>query len=188
MHPVCRPNSLHPTPSLRPSYHKSEPKIAPSRSSFNPPPIHACTVRWKSSIQHLPTSKKNHSFETAILSPTALNASQKLNKIANSTVKPAVPSIPTSIEQQVYGIPLKNPYTPMTIDDRYPDSLKKRIAYANDLKIPPGSEKLTLSVWDFPSEESDPRFPLFYKQIVAADKYAEDLFLNGNIIFKKKEK
>ena len=114
MHPLC----------LRPSYHKSVPKITLSRPSFNSLPVHACAVRWKSSIQHLPNSQKNHFYETAITSPTALSTSQKLENIVNLSVEPAAAL--TSIQQpKVYRSPFDDPHALMTIDPRYPDRLKK---------------------------------------------------------------
>ena len=181
MNPLCR---LQP---VRPICHKPAPKVALARPSFNAARVHPFAVRLKSSTQHL-SSLEGHSYKTPVTTPTAHSASQTFEKVLNPPTKPAVTPTPKSIEQQVYGIPLKDPYTPMTIDSRYPDWLKKDIEFANSLEIPLGSEKLHLSVWDFPSEDNDPRFPLFYKRMVAADKYAEDLFLNGCIILEEKEK
>ena len=144
MHPLYRPFSM------RTNYRKPEPKIALFRSSLNLPPIHACTARWKSSIQHLPTSQKNHSYETAITSPTALSTSQKLEKAITSSVKPA--AAPTSIQKsKVYE---SDPDTLLIIDPLYPDWLKKRIESANSSEIP---------------------VPLFYKRMVIDAKFITKL-------------
>ena len=187
MHPVCRSNCVRPTSSVRPFSHKHEPKISPSRHSFSSPlPVHACAARWKSSIQHLPTSPKNHSYEIPEKSPTALSATHMFEKVITRSAKPAAALTPIQ-KPKVYGDPFDDPHALMTIDDRYPDRLKEQIKYANTLKIVPGSEELNLSGCDFPDDKSDPSFAILYKRMVADSKFNEDARLKRMFSLKNKE-